>query len=487
MSAINTHIIVEAAVKANGKWIEITEYVTKFSHILSNVEASSASITLNSDHMNYKLDDFKFLATGQLIVFRYGYLNQEGLLEKYNISQAMSKRYVAVIGDINYQYGSQGSKFILKLISKGYYTKKIVTQKIWKKVTASDIARQVARLHDLKPFIDETNFVYGSFPQGNMSNYDLLRRLAQLEPGFVFFIRSNELHFKKVGTYKSPIYRIDVRGAIVTDLNLVWQDIEEAKKIGTIFTDENGKYDTRETLKNLGTIGEVLLDVAIGDDGIFKGLFKTNIFEQVQEEQEAEAAAAAKNKTEEQKKKEAAELAKKEGQNAIENLSDKVVDSFDASVNTLFSVGDKVIKQIESATQGKLAPITDMLRSKRRELTADVTLVGVPYLVNDTKVILNNIHSRFEGEYYIEEVTHRIEESYMTSLRLNKHGIRRLDEQDPISPETGETPPTATVDKEIKDSEAEAVVSDNGEYRGNNVSRTTNNYTEEESLPDSEK
>jgi hypothetical protein len=56
----NTHVVIEAAVFANNEWIELTKHIRKFSHYLSNTEASNASITLNSEHMNYKLDDFAF-------------------------------------------------------------------------------------------------------------------------------------------------------------------------------------------------------------------------------------------------------------------------------------------------------------------------------------------------------------------------------------------------------------------------------------------
>ena len=493
MSAINTHIIVEAAVKANGKWIELTEHITKFSHILSNVEASSASITLNSEHMNYKLDDFQYLANGQTIVFRYGYLNQEGLIEEYNLSQAMSKRYVAVIGDINYQYGSQGSKFILKLISKGYLTKKVVTQKIWKDVTASDIARQVARMHNLRPFIDETSFVYAAFPQGNMSNYDLLRRLAQMEAGFIFFIRSNELHFKKVGTYKKPIYRIDVRGAIVTDLNLVWQEIEEAKKMGSLFSDEEGKFSSRESLQTIKTVGETLLDAGknliVDDNGLFSG----NLFTQTKEtrtEEIVEGSVSSSGGKKTQKKKEDPKKSDDaEDKGMIAKMADDVLDFVDNSVNGLFTIGEKVVTQIENSTQKQVATLTDMLKSTRRELTADVTLVGVPYLINDEKLILNNIHSRFEGSYYIEEVTHRIEESYMTSLRLNKHGIRRLDEDEPRKKNSGgDDTPTKVNEEEriLTDAENSLIVNDNGEFKGNYRKETTNTIVEE-SLGDAEK
>ena len=487
MSAINTHIIVEAAVRANGKWVEITEYITKFSHILSNVEASSASITLNSEHMNYKLDDFQYLATGQLIVFRYGYLNQEGIMEEYNLSQAMSKRYQAIIGDINYQYGSQGSKFILKLISVGYLTRKITTEKIWKNVRASDIAFEIARIHNLKPFIDETSFVYGSLPQGNKSNYDLLRTLAQTEKSFIFFVRSNELHFKKVGTYKAPIYRIDVRGAIVTDLNLVWQEIEETKKLGSLFTDEDGKFSTRDTINNLKSVGETLLStinkLVISDNGLFNG----NIVEQTKETVKGEMEAAAKkNGTADDGK--APDLSKEGDGDLVSGILDEVFTSVDGTVNAVMTVAEKAVAQLENSTQKELATVSNMLKVKRKELTADVTLVGVPYLVNDTKVILENIHSRFEGSYYVEEVTHRIEESFMTSLRLNKHGIRRNDDPDPGRREEGNDTPINSEEKvtTMTGYEADLEVSDNGEYVGNNV-KFTENTVVEESLPDSEK
>ena len=86
------------------------------------------------------------------------------------------------------------------------------------------------------------------------------------------------------------------------------------------------------------------------------------------------------------------------------------------------------------------------MKTKRKELTGDVTMVGVPYLVNDKTILVEGIHSRFNGVYYIEEVSHRIEESFVTNIRLNKHGIRRLDEPDPNKANKPKPPVNNSVD-----------------------------------------
>ncbi len=474
MSAINTQINVEAAVFANNTWIELTQFITKFSHHMSNVQNSNASITLNSEHMNFKLDDFDFLANGQTVVFRYGYLNEEGILD--NLAQSMSKRYVAIIGDINYQYGTQGSKFILKLVSKGYFAKKVVAEKIWKNVTAQQIALTVAKIHDLKPFVDATSFQYQSLPQGNMSNFDLLKKLAMLEDGFVFFMRSNELHFKRVATHDRPIYTLDVDGKILKDLNLVWQDIEDSKKINTFFNDNDG-FSTRETLKTTQAIGEGLLSTVQGllidenNGQILGGITKE--FKQRLED---------KNKTSETNRGDDASTMKK--------ITDGVLDFVDAGTNTFLTTGKKVMSQVENTAQKELGFLSDALKVTRKELTGTATIVGVPFLTNDKTIYLDNIHSRFTGVYYIEEVTHRIEEKYTTTMRLNRHGIRRLDENPDVGSFSGNRSINPFENKEEpvnnQQSKEAALIDENGTLQGG-VSNSKTNIVSEKDLPQSEK
>jgi hypothetical protein len=401
----NTHVVIEAAVFANNEWIELTKHIRKFSHYLSNTEASNASITLNSEHMNYKLDDFAFLKNGQKVVFHYGYRNAHT-----NSPPAMSRRYQAIIGDINYQYGSGGSEFILKLIDKGYFMKKVPSSYIWKNVTASEIAYRLAEVHGLTPVIDASSFKYQSLPQGLMNNYQFLKHLAKLEDGFVFFVRSNELHFKKVGTHSQPIFRLDIRGAIVTDFELVWQDIEDSKKISSLFSDDDG-FSSRKALETATKIGEGLLNtfsgIVIDDNGKFFGGV-------LEPSKDKNADKKPITKTDPDK-----------------NVLDKVLDYVDLGINGVMDFGKKVTGQVENVAQKELGFLSESLKIKRKELTGNISLVGIPYFENDKTLIIENIHSRFTGVYYIEEVSHHIEESYTTDIRINKHGIRRVDDENP--------------------------------------------------------
>jgi phage protein D len=535
MSATNTQITVEAAVLVGSEWIELTKHITKLSHTLSNVEASSASITINSEHMNYKLDDFQYLANGQTIVFRYGYLNQSN-----DMAPAMSSRYTFIIGDINYQYGNAGSKFILKLISKGYFMKKVGLRKVWKGITASQIAIKIAELHGLKAFVDDSFFVYESLPQGITDNYNFLKKMALLEDGFVFFVRSNELHFKKVGTDTPPIFNLDVRGAIVKDFNLSWQEIEESKKISTMFSDEGG-FSTEKSLETVTAIGEGLLSTVDGVLFDSNGKLFGGIIKAVGGEPNEEKQVPKKELTREEKKKLVAALEKpvddrwfyekimdtnlspeqqkyREAVKKIDpnpynlpknpglslpsvgggsipakttttttstkttttkttkqqDMAGKLMEevkvnttSFvDNTVNSVLKIGDQVITQVESVAQKEMGFLSENLKSKRKELTGDVSLVGVPYLVNDKTLYIENIHSRFVGIYYIESVTHRIEEQYSTDIRINRHGITRLDDPKPGGGTGfGDPPPQFEVPKKPEyefDIEKDVIVDSDG-------------------------
>ena len=465
----NTHVVIEAAVFANNQWIELTKHIRKFSHYLSNTEASNASITLNSEHMNYKVDDFNYLKNGQKVVFHYGYLNAHT-----DSPPAMSRRYQAIIGDINYQYGSGGSEFILKLIDKGYFMKKVPSSYVWKNVTASEIAYKLAEVHGLTPVIDASSFKYQSLPQGLMNNYPFLKHLAKLEDGFVFFVRSNELHFKKVGTHSQPIFRLDIRGAIVTDFELVWQDIEESKKIGSLFSDGDG-FSSRKTIETATKIGEGLLNtiegIVVGDNGEFFG------------------GVLAPKETKNSEKKPATKA------DPNKSLTDKILDYVDAGVNGAMALGDKVTGQVENVAQKELGFLSEALKVKRKELTGNISLVGIPYFENDKTLIVENIHPRYTGVYYIEEVSHHIEESYTMDIRINKHGIRRVDDDNPdkYSPTLATRPtqnPAEAKGKQTTGADALKlmVIGDDGEWYGETeINDSSVPLTDENALPTKQK
>jgi phage protein D len=116
------------------------------------------------------------------LVFIFGYQGQE-----------QSSQKTAIITDIDTNYGLDISVNI-KAVDKGNFMKKATDTKVWEEVTAAQIAKEIADLYDLDSEIVETKKSYETLPQGNLNDFDFLKKLAD-ENNRHFHISNNRLFF----------------------------------------------------------------------------------------------------------------------------------------------------------------------------------------------------------------------------------------------------------------------------------------------------
>jgi len=116
----------------------------------------------------------------------------------------MSKVRLVEIVDLIPEW-SDRVRFSVIARDKGHTAKKAESNRIWKGRTSSEIAESIAKLYKLKFKIDTTSQVWFNMPQGNKSDFELLRQLAQKEPGYCFYISDDTLYFIKRKFDKKPI------------------------------------------------------------------------------------------------------------------------------------------------------------------------------------------------------------------------------------------------------------------------------------------
>jgi phage protein D len=141
---------------------------------------------------NVFLIDEEWLAVGEKLYFIFGY---KGGFQ--------SGRYVATIADVDIDYGVL-TTIKIKCSDAGAFAKNTTSNKIWKDVTATNIAEQLADKYDLTLQANPTSKKYSQLPQGNKNDFDFLREVAQKE-NLQFYIASDQLIFKPRDLLKASI------------------------------------------------------------------------------------------------------------------------------------------------------------------------------------------------------------------------------------------------------------------------------------------
>lgn len=173
------------SVQIRDSGFNLTEFITSFDYEDSVSKDNTLDLQLKTN--NTDLIDRRGLVEGVILSFRFGFLRG-----------AQSTTRFARVANINADFGND-IRIRLKATDLGIAAKKNTSDRIWEKVTASTIARQIATKYGLTPIVDDTTIVYPSIPQGNKTDYNFLKELAMGEANgsYRFFIRGNQLHFNR--------------------------------------------------------------------------------------------------------------------------------------------------------------------------------------------------------------------------------------------------------------------------------------------------
>lgn len=173
---------------------DISELVESFTYEDAIEEDSLLKITIKSDYSLSLADDPRIRA-GAILVFNFGFIQGQ-----------VSELHKARVTDIKHKYRDRVTMEIIAL-DIGTTVRKVQEQVIWKRKTSVEIAQALADKWGLDLNSDPTTKVWDVLPQGNKSDMDLLRYLAQREDGgnYIAYIRNNILNFVKRSTDKESV------------------------------------------------------------------------------------------------------------------------------------------------------------------------------------------------------------------------------------------------------------------------------------------
>lgn len=168
---------------------DITHLIEKLKFEHTTEKDNSLEITIKRDHAQATADDEDIVANA-IVTYQYGFSHGQ-----------MSPVQAIPISDIDVMYRDRVT-MIVRCLDEGNGMKKNGPQIIWTGKNAAAIAREIAKVHGLKADVVDGKDLrkITEEAQGGRSDFEFLQYLAAQEAGYIFFVDSKGLHFKKRGT-----------------------------------------------------------------------------------------------------------------------------------------------------------------------------------------------------------------------------------------------------------------------------------------------
>jgi phage protein D len=132
--------------------------------------------------------DANFLISGTLLKFQFGYYGGE-----------ISPLRQSPITDVKKKY-AQTMSIVITALDLGQIMKKDQKQRVWLNKTASEIATEIGQSYGLDTsYIEATTKRYPHLPQGNRTDWEMLKYLAKIEQNgsFYVYVKDNALLFAR--------------------------------------------------------------------------------------------------------------------------------------------------------------------------------------------------------------------------------------------------------------------------------------------------
>lgn len=340
----------------------ITDFFDSFKFTDSFKKDDVMSLSGKSESVH--IVDEPWFAVGQKLVCIFGY---KGGLQ--------SVRKLMKIADIDCDYSST-INFTIKAMDFSHFSKKNASVKVWNG-TASDIVKELAEKYSMETSdVQDTNRAYTALSQGNKSDFDFIRHLAQRE-NFQFYVSGNLMTFKPYTLLKSPrrtfTYGIDI---IKFKPSMKTSTSEpKAKATATsVVSMSSGEVTTvKKSSKDQGEekTGEIDATWFFNQDGDFKTKASTDTIKAEDDEQVIVAGTT-----------------------------------------------DKKVAENIAAERNKNASISN--------LSADLKIIGDPTIQANEIVTIAGVGKRHVGNYLVTEITHPISGSaYISTLKLVKDATKK--------------------------------------------------------------
>lgn len=347
----------------------------------------------------YSVVDDDDIVSGTILRFQFGYLGQE-----------MSPLHEIRITDIDTDYG-QRVKFKVKCLDLGNVMRKVSEQTIWKQLTSSQIAEQIASKYGLTPQIQATTYVWAVLPQGNRDDFELLTYLASKESNgdFVFHIQNNLLIFEKKDFDKAST----VKYTYGTNIISFKPKLREAKQSGAANNVNVLSVDalTKQKINVSNTDTSTLL----GDNSMKLIMGDTP------------------TKTDK-------DLPKTTNKGTAYDWDGNPIKK-GASDNTPVTAKKTVFSGSADRNEMQNLANSTFKRNNEKILEATLNIEGNPLLKLSDIITISNVALRHSGNWKIEKISHSIGSSaYTTTVTLSKNGTTKAANKDEVTtPTTGTT------------------------------------------------
>jgi hypothetical protein len=221
---------------------DLSEYVESFSYEESMEKENMATIVLKEE-FSLDLVDSEYLVPAKKLNIQFGF-----------IGKVLSDTQQVVIGDIATRYSTR-VKVTLKCYDHGLSMKKTVSNRVWKNVKGSDIAKEIAAKYGLDSQIVASPSNITSEPQGNRSDFEFLKYLAESEKSekpYVFYVTSKTLVYKPLNFAQQSSITYKYGEDDVVSFYPVWKEISAnpmVNETATMSVDPDDKSIINSLLK----------------------------------------------------------------------------------------------------------------------------------------------------------------------------------------------------------------------------------------------
>lgn len=240
-------------------------------------------------------------------------------------------------------------------------------------VTRSDVARQIAREHGfVDPDIEDTPETFDEIAQGNLSDGQLLRKLAHLE-GFEFYVDWQGLHWHRRRVGQAPVrdyvYFTDPRGGDIVDFDIENDVTRRPGKVTVKGRDPLAKADVEASASNSED----------KDRDVMQGVTATL-----------------------------------DGEEAKLTFKKEVAHETTVASN------------VQSQEDGERAAKGKFRKSAQGAVKMSLEMRSDPTLVAKTVITLHGMGKRISGKYYVREVTHSLSagSGYSMSVKTITDGFQ---------------------------------------------------------------
>ena len=344
---------------------DITEFVETITYEDTTEEDNIIKLKVYQKYAFQLADDDKFI-TGKIVSMQFGF-----------IGSTVSELHKARITNITHKY-AQRITMNITCLDLGTQIKKTTSKKIWKSITTSQVANELAIKWGLEAEVTDTTKVWDSIPQGNKSDLDFLRYLVDREGNgnFITYLRNQTLY-------------------------MLERSVKDASKITYTYGYGDGvMVSFTPKLKESSATGDVNQTAVLDIDD------KTGTV----------TASVVDNTTE-----------------ASTGTTGKYKIQYDANTGKeLGRINDSTtdIGKANSSPVADADEATSLANSTKKKaslnlMTAILVIEGNPLLTPNSIITINNVAKRHLGNWLITKVKHVVNSgAYLTTCEMNSNGVK---------------------------------------------------------------